>query len=42
MDNKTIEKLAGELNKINYTGTIVFAGYGNQCLIKIFIKIQII
>ena len=43
MDNKTIEKLAYELNEINYTGTIVFAGYGEPMLDKnIYKKIQII
>lgn len=43
MDNKHIEKLAKELKSINYTGTIVFAGYGEPILDKsIFEKISIL
>ena len=34
MDNKYIEKLSKELKQINYSGTIVFAGYGEPLLDK--------
>ena len=43
MNNKYIEKLAKELKFINYTGTVVFAGYGEPMLDKtIFEKISIL
>ena len=43
MDNKYIEKLSKELKQINYSGTIVFAGYGEPLLDKsIYEKISIL
>ena len=34
MNNDYIEKLAKELEEINYKGTVVFAGYGEPMLDK--------
>ena len=43
MDNKLVEKLAGELNSFKYKGTVIFAGYGEPLLDKtIFEKINIL